>query len=516
MLAAFFFSFDYADLAVRIPRLTHISAGAVALFAGLIPMLGRKGGLWHRRAGRVYVGAMIVVALTALVLTALLPLTGSRLFLTGIAVFSFYLSFSGWRAAARRTYALAPIDQALVVFTLLASFAMIGAGIYWQALLFGFFGVVMLSFAGFDARALLRPVAPDARPIPWIFRHIPRMGGSYIATFTAFLVVNLGRWLPDTAPAWLNTAGWIAPTLVGTWLIRRAVRGYRLKMRPTVGAALAIPLLTYFVLPAQPLAAQARAFTGVVVDSASGQPLPYATVGVVNQPIGTVADAAGRFRLTLPAAAAPTDSVRFGLVGYRPELVALTALPTAPARIALAEATLALPEATVRARGLDTVLIGNPQYQTRLITNFALSEEPGQNVGSEIGRIFQLPRRGAWLESFQCVISSRFDTVRLRLNVYRLRHGVPAEPLLTRPLYRDLIGARRRWVHFDLRAENLFVTDGEVAVTVEWVGHSRQQERLGIPLQMPAFATHLYRYGAANRWKRFPGMSTAMELTVLQ
>ena len=235
---AFFFSFDYADLAVIVPRLSHIGAGAVALFAGLVPMLGRKGGLWHRRAGRVYVGAMIVVAVTALVLTALLPLTSGRLFLTGIAVFSFYLSFSGWRAARRRTYALAGLDQGLVVFTLLSGLAMLGAGLYWRAVLFGFFGALMLIFAGFDARAMLRPAAPDARPTPWIFRHIPRMGGSYIATFTAFLVVNLSRWLPESAPGWLNLVGWIAPSILGSLLIRRAIRGYKARLlKPVVAVA---------------------------------------------------------------------------------------------------------------------------------------------------------------------------------------------------------------------------------------------------------------------------------------
>ncbi len=236
-LASFFFSFDYADLAVIVPRLLHISAGAVALFAGLGPMLGRKGGRTHRRTGRVYVGAMVVVAITALVLTALLPLTTGRLFLTGIAVFSFYLSFSGWRAARRRTYALAPIDQGLVVFLLLVGLAMLGAGVYWQSVLFLFFGTVMLTFAGFDARTLLRPAAPSARPVPWVFRHIPRMGGSYIATVTAFLVVNLGHWLPASAPGWINLTGWIAPSIIGGMLIRRAVRGYKARLLKSAPAA---------------------------------------------------------------------------------------------------------------------------------------------------------------------------------------------------------------------------------------------------------------------------------------
>ncbi len=229
MLASFFFSFDYTDLAVIVPRLTHIGAGAVALFAGLVPMLGRKGGPPHRRAGRVYVGAMIVVAITALVLTALLPVTGSRLFLTGIAVFSFYLSFSGWRAARRHTSTLATADKGLAVFTSLVGLAMVGAGVYWQAILFGFFGILTLIFAVRDAWTGFRTAPAGTRPEPWVFRHISRMGGSYIATFTAFLVVNLGHWLPESAPAWIGTAGWIAPSLLGAFLIRQAIRGYRAK-----------------------------------------------------------------------------------------------------------------------------------------------------------------------------------------------------------------------------------------------------------------------------------------------
>ncbi len=274
-----------------------------------------------------------------------------------------------------------------------------------------------------------------------------------------------------------------------------------------------LPLLLLLTGPAR---AQARLLAGQLTTE-THQPLPYATVGVVGQPVGTVADDAGRFRLLLPASVAATDSVRFALVGYRTRTMAAGALPVGPLTVALAEAAVALPEATVRARSLDTVRIGNHHHRTLLQTNFALGEKPDQNLGAEIGRVFQLPRRGAWLESFRCVIGSGFDTVRVRLNVYRLRNGLPAEPLLTHPLYRELIGAKARWVTFELRAENLFVADDEVAVSIEWVGHSRQRGRnLSIPLLMPAFGTHLYRYGAANRWKRFPGMSTTMELTVLK
>ncbi len=281
-------------------------------------------------------------------------------------------------------------------------------------------------------------------------------------------------------------------------------------MRFSLFSLLSLTLLARFAN------AQPHALHGHLRDE-TGAPLPYATVGVVGRPIGTVADATGAFRLLLPATIAATDSIRFGLLGYRALTLAVSALPANPQQIALPEAVTALAETTIRARRLDTVRIGNHHYRTRLQTNFALGDEPDQNLGAEIGRVFQLPRHGAWLESFRCVIGSGFDTVRVRLNVYRMRSGVPAEPLLTRPLYRELIGAKARWVTFDLHAEQLFVAADEVAVSVEWVGHSRQRGRnLSIPLLMPAFGTHLYRYGAANRWKRFPGMSTTMELTVLK
>ena len=51
-------------------------------------------------------------------------------------------------------------------------------------------------------------------------------------------------------------------------------------------------------------------------------------------------------------------------------------------------------------------------------------------------------------------------------------------------------------MRLSLRDEELFVA-GAVVVAEEWIGHSRRGRELA--LLMPAFTTHLYRYGAANR-----------------
>lgn len=233
MASSLFFALSASALPVRLLLAAHIAAGTTALLAGLVPMLGRKGGSWHVRAGRLYVYCMLAVALTAVGLCLLQPLTLSRLFLTGIAMLSFYLSFSGWRAARRRSAILARPDQILAVVALLVGLLMIGTGVRLQAVLFAFFGVLICLFAGLDTRQSLFP-RPAGHTEPWMLRHLTRLGGSYISAFTAFLVVNMGRVLPADAPTWMSTAVWIAPTIVGSILIARTARYYRARLNPTI------------------------------------------------------------------------------------------------------------------------------------------------------------------------------------------------------------------------------------------------------------------------------------------
>ncbi|GAB3041228.1 DUF2306 domain-containing protein [Spirosoma pulveris] len=211
----------------------HIATGITALLVGLIPMIAQKGGRLHNRAGLIYVYCMITVAVSALLLCALQPFKMMRLFLTGIAVFSFYLSMTGWRATKQKKLGPTRADKGLTFVTLLVSLAMIGFGIYLLTLhgpsffpiLFTFFGLLTITFAGRDVQAMTRP----AEKMHWFFQHFTRMGGSYIATFTAALVTNLPRLLPTHAPEWMTTAGWMAPSLVGGMLIGFTVRYYKLK-----------------------------------------------------------------------------------------------------------------------------------------------------------------------------------------------------------------------------------------------------------------------------------------------
>src|SRR3954469_13527313 len=80
--------------------IVHIAAGMTAFFIAPGALFTVKGGLWHRRWGKIYFWAMAVVALTA-ILMATIGVRPNQ-FLAAVAVFSFYNAFSGYRVLRRK------------------------------------------------------------------------------------------------------------------------------------------------------------------------------------------------------------------------------------------------------------------------------------------------------------------------------------------------------------------------------------------------------------------------------
>jgi hypothetical protein len=205
----------------------HIGAGMLALGLAPAAMLTAKGGPAHRRWGKLYFWAMAVVAATALVLSLWRP----QLFLTLLAVFSFYLAFTGYRALfqKRPTEGQGPaaVDWAATLLTLATSATMAVLGFLrpsptWERMgivpmVFGALGIVL---AGFDLARFARP-SPDRHR--WWFDHMQGMLGSYIATVSAFSVVNFTS-LP-------NTVRWLWPTVIGVPLVTLWIRSYKARFR---------------------------------------------------------------------------------------------------------------------------------------------------------------------------------------------------------------------------------------------------------------------------------------------
>lgn len=231
---------------LTIITISHVLAGILALFVGLIPMVVQKGNRLHNRAGLIYVWCMVIVAVTALLLCTLQPFRMMRLFLTGIAVLSFYFCVSGWRATKQKKGQLTPFDRGLVWVALSCGIAMAAFGLYLMVLngfvflpvVFAFFGLLLARFAARDVQQMRQPMLK----MHWFFQHFTRMGASYIATVTAAIVTNLHRLAPNNTSEWLPIFLWVAPSLVGGLLIGRTVAYYRRKFAPAVENRNMIPV----------------------------------------------------------------------------------------------------------------------------------------------------------------------------------------------------------------------------------------------------------------------------------
>ena len=187
----------------------HIVSGTGAVVGMLGALTTKKGGLWHRRMGKLYTLSMAVALVLALVVSAVT----ANVFLFLIGLFSGYFVYTGWRVAVVKDGTRSTLDNLCARFMVACAVAMVGYGIY-QAISGQSVGIALAVFGLFAfqpawediKRAALWPKGKDR-----IVLHLSRMGGASIATMTAVFVVNF-----QTNPAFI---AWLLPTLVGTPLI---------------------------------------------------------------------------------------------------------------------------------------------------------------------------------------------------------------------------------------------------------------------------------------------------------
>ncbi len=193
----------------------HILSGFTALVSGLLAIVSQKGKKLHKIAGLTFFISMIMVCISAI----LISLMKDNHFLLHIGIFSFYLVFSGYRSVKNKSLNPSIMDWVLLLTTFMNCLAMVLSG----QLVLMVFGVLGGSLAAQDAKLFYDIIRQkEILKNQWLLRHISTMLGGYIATFTAFLVVNVSL---ESAP-WLP---WLLPTIIGTPLIAYWTRKYQPK-----------------------------------------------------------------------------------------------------------------------------------------------------------------------------------------------------------------------------------------------------------------------------------------------
>jgi uncharacterized membrane protein len=194
----------------KILLILHITGGIIGLITGSIIMAAKKGDKRHKLLGKIFSIAMLIAAISSLIMAYLHP----NYFLFIIGIWTTYMILTGNRALAfkQKEITFGWQDYTVSGIMLLFATGFISFGII--NLIGGFeFGIVFLVFGGLS----LLMVFQDYKNFKgqtkfknnWLMVHLQRMIGAYIASATAFMVVN-NKWLPSVV-AWLLPGAILVP-----------------------------------------------------------------------------------------------------------------------------------------------------------------------------------------------------------------------------------------------------------------------------------------------------------------
>lgn len=206
---------------IKILIYIHAGFGGIALVAGLIAMIARKGLNVHRKSGLVFYYSMLISAITAMVV-GVLPNHQSP-FLFAIGVFSLYFVLTGKRALRfKLSNPNLKIDRWIartMIFTgILMIFLpmLVSRNINIVLVVFALLGII------FSIRDLRLYKQPELLKTKYLKIHLGKTIGAYISASTAFVVVN--QFFP-------SFYGWFIPGILGGFVIVYWVRKVNRQMR---------------------------------------------------------------------------------------------------------------------------------------------------------------------------------------------------------------------------------------------------------------------------------------------
>ncbi|MBL7839869.1 MAG: hypothetical protein JNJ75_07010 [Cyclobacteriaceae bacterium] len=203
---------------------SHVAAGAVSLITAPIAMVVVKGGSAHRVSGKIFLWSMVYIFVSAVILGTY----HWKPFLLMVSVLSFYLVYSGTRTLHQKQVHLGKgvmwYDWAVGVVCGLFMLAFLAWSIELMVNGTNVILILFFSIGGLFSivTELKRYRSRNESRYGWLFNHIGRMVGGFIAAVTAFST-NVLNFLPGVAQ-------WLWPTLIGTPLIIYWIRTYRKKL----------------------------------------------------------------------------------------------------------------------------------------------------------------------------------------------------------------------------------------------------------------------------------------------
>lgn len=222
--------------------------------------------------------------------------------------------------------------------------------------------------------------------------------------------------------------------------------------------------------------AESQIYSGTVTDQKTGDPIPFANIGIPGRNIGTVSNAKGEFQITL-APKYDLDSICFTCIGYEKKtfkIIDLKEINPSAERLSinLSPKSYLLDMVTIQPSDAKEYTLGNFCEAGSAYGNAFYSND----LGTEMGVVLKLPRKvkRAQLRSFRFYVGTcTFESFPVRMNVYSMKDGKPSQNLLKETIFIEITGPGEYII--DLDKYNIVLVD-DAFVSLEYYRVVRKKD----------------------------------------
>lgn len=242
-----------------------------------------------------------------------------------------------------------------------------------------------------------------------------------------------------------------------------------------------------------------EAYTRTLISESTGEPIVYASVGIINRNFGTVTDTLGNFSLNIPPQFI-NDSVRISCFGYIPHTYAVRDIKKLPDTISLASDIITLSEVTVRPQRIKHKTAGRKGGGGFIYINVEGYKAAGQGLAIPLK-----VKKNAWLKEigFTVITDNRpLSHMRFRINVYRKDDG---DYLIQniKPVYFEYDKSQLVDGTFTYKfPEEIMLDDGEYYVEIEFLENFSNE--FFVMRTKPLTGKTRYRYASQSDWETLP------------
>lgn len=204
-------------------------------------------------------------------------------------------------------------------------------------------------------------------------------------------------------------------------------------------------------------ATKSQIWSGNVIDAESKMQLEFVNVGVLHKSKGTVTDVNGKFSLSLNNLS-DNDTIRVSFIGYKYSDFLVSQckkylINSSNISIELTPKSFLINEFVVNSNKIKKIVRGN-----NIRTAIVAAGFQNRDLGAEMGTVlkYHKKKKGQVVSFNFNFIGNQSDSIYFRVNLYKMKNGLPSKNILKKPIYVNSI-SKKGVIKIDLSEENIYI-----------------------------------------------------------